>query len=351
MKTHHPENIIGPRYKTFHAVLAFLLFCLTFARPLYAAEPVTIIVTGIEGDVLKNVQEALVLPPGVVQDGVVDPLWLERYARQAETKAGSALEPFGYYNSVVTVAVEPAESRYKLLVAVTPGEQVRLSGVTVTLAGPGSGEKRLQRLIESFPLMKGDVLLHQRYEAAKAALASRAQELGYLDAAFSRHEIRINRSATTATIDLAMESGEKYFFGATRILGAPDYPDSFLRRYLTYLPGEPFSFTLLGETQRNLTNSERFKELIVSPERQNTEAYKVPITIQLKQGPRFSLRPGIGYGTDTGARFTVRYRDLNMFHLGHELYSHLYVAERLRAWRPAISSPVRKTFEALQPCN
>jgi translocation and assembly module TamA len=56
----------------------------------------------------------------------------------------------------------------------------------------------------------------------------------------------------------------------------------------------------------------------------------VPVTIQLKQGPRISLRPGVGYGTDTGGRFTVRYRDLNMFHLGHEMYSQLYAAERLK---------------------
>jgi translocation and assembly module TamA len=103
-----------------------------------------------------------------------------------------------------------------------------------------------------------------------------------------------------------------------------------LRRHLTYNSGDVFSYPSLGETQRNFTNSERFKEVIITPEKQDAEAYKVPVTVQLKPGPRFSLRPGIGYGTDTGARFTVRYRDLNMFHRGHELYSQLFVAERLQ---------------------
>ena len=127
-----------------------------------------------------------------------------------------------------------------------------------------------------------------------------------------------------------MNTGEKYYFGATSIAGAPDYPDSFLRRHLTYSSGEPFSYARLSETQRNFTNSERFKEVTIAPEKQDAEAFKVPIHVQLTQGPRFTLRPGIGYGTDTGARFSVRYRDLNMFSLGHELYSHLYVAERLQ---------------------
>lgn len=315
---------------TIYAVLAFLALWLSLAVPLHAAEPVEVVVTGIEGDALKNVQESLVLPAGVVREGKADRIWLERFAKQAEDKTRSALEPFGYYNVQVTVSVEAAGEGYRLLVKVVPGEPVRLTGVTVTLAGAGSEEKRLRRLVAAFPLSKGAVLLHQRYEEGKGALKLRAQNLGYLDAEFSRHEIRIAKSATTATVELVLDTGEKYYFGATCIEGAPEYPDSFLRRHLAYKPGEVFSYPRLGETQRNFTNSERFKEVVVIPEKEDAEATKVPVTIQLKAGPRISLRPGIGYGTDTGARFTVRYRDLNMFHLGHELHSQLYIAERLQ---------------------
>ncbi len=310
------------------------LFCLLFgfflAQPLQAAEPVEIVVSGVEDDVLKNVQESLVLPAGLVREGKVDRLWLERFARQADGKTRTALEPFGYYNAQVTITVEAVGETYRLLVKVIAGEPVRLSEVKVSLAGPGSTERRLSRRVAAFPLKKGDVLLHQNYEEAKAGLKSRAQELGYLDADFTRHEIRIEKTATTATIELFMETGEKYYFGATRIEGAPDYPDSFLRRHLAYKSGEVFSYPQLGETQRNFTDSERFKEVVVTPEKEAAEAFKVPVTVHLQQGPRISLRPGIGYGTDTGARFTLNYRDLNMFHLGHELYSQLFVAERLQ---------------------
>jgi translocation and assembly module TamA len=315
---------------TIYAALVFLVLWLALALPLHAAEPVEIVITGIEGDMLKNVQKTLILPAGLVRERTVDRLWLERFAQQADAKTRSALEPFGYYNALVTVTVDPIGEGYRLLVKVMTGEPVRLTEVAVTLVGPGNKEDRLHSLVATFPVNKGDVLLHQRYEEAKAALKSRAQDLGYLDAEFSRHEIRIARSATTATIELVLDTGDKYYFGATRIQGAPDYPDSFLRRHLTYRSGELFSYPHLGETQRNFANSERFKEIIITPEKQDADAFKVPVNIQLKAGPRISLRPGVGYGTDTGARFTVRYRDLNMFHLGHELFSNLYVAERLQ---------------------
>ncbi len=324
------KSSVAHHISIYTVLAACLLTFFVLAAPLHAAETVEIVVTGIEGDALKNVQESLVLPPGLVREGSVDRLWLERFAKQAHDIARTALEPFGYYSSVVTVTLEAAGTRQTLLVKVVAGEPVRLDNVQVTLAGPGSGERRLSRLVKTFPLKKGDVLQQQKYEEAKAALTSQARDLGYLDVDFSRHEIRIARSATTATIELTLDTGTRYYFGATHIQGAPDYPDSFLRRHLTYAPGDDFSYPRLGETQRNFTNSERFKEVIVIPDKEAAEAFRVPVNVQLKAGPRISLRPGVGYGTDTGARFTARYRDLNMFHLGHELYSHLYVAERLQ---------------------
>lgn len=324
------------RHGTLYAVFAFLLF---LALPLHAAEPVEIIITGIEGDALKNVRETLALPAGLERDGKVDQIWLERFTKQADDKIRTALEPFGYYNALVTVAIEPVKERYRLMVTVVPGEPARLTEVKVTLTGPGSGESSLLSLVTAFPLKKGDVLLHQRYEEAKAALISRAHELGYLDAGFSRHEVRVAKPATSAAMELVLATGEKYFFGETRIEGAPEYPDSFLRRHLTYKPGEVFSYSLLGETQLNFSNSERFKEVVVKPEKEESTAFKVPVLVQLKAGPRRSLRPGVGYGTDTGARFTLRYRDLNMFHRGHEFFSQLYVAERLQGLATGYTMP------------
>ncbi len=324
------DYCVRPSHKTSSVALVCLLCWFFFVVPLHAAEPLTVVVSGIEGDALKNVQGALVLPVGLVREGTVDQLWLARFIKQADDKIRTALEPFGYYNALVTLnkALDGAQTR--LLATIVPGEPVRVHDVSVSVVGPGREEEQIRDLIAAFPLKTGSVLLHQSYEQAKAALQSQAQALGYLDAEFMLHEIRVAPSATTATIKLVLDTGERFYFGATSIHGAPDYPDRFLRRHLTYKPGEVFSYSGLGETQRNFANSERFKEILVMPEKEQAEGFKVPVTVQLKAGPRISLRPGIGYGTDTGARFTTRYRDLNMFHLGHELYSHLYLAERLQ---------------------
>jgi translocation and assembly module TamA len=317
--------------KPLPVALVFIALLICLASPLPAAEPVAIILEGIEGDVLKNVKDALVLPQGLISEGKVDRLWLERFRLEADEKVQTAMEPFGYYNARIAVTIEEGKAgEVRLRVSVEPGAPVRVTEVALALHGPGAEEASLKELASAFPLAKGDVLLQQKYEEAKGAFISRTQELGYLDADFAVHEIRIAKPTSTARIRLELETGRRYFFSETKIEGAPGYPEAFLRRYLAFKPGEAFSYAVLGETQLNFTNSERFREITITPEKAEAREFLVPVLIQLQPGPSKSLRQGIGYGTDTGGRFNVRYRDLNVLDRGHEFYSNLFVAERLQ---------------------
>ena len=322
-----------PSFFSIYAALFCLLFFLGQAAPIFAAEPVEVAVTGVEGAPLENVRQALVLPYGLVRDGKVDQLWLDRFALQAPDKVRLALEAYGYYNAEVSVKAEQTrEGGPRLKVAVIPGVPVRLAEVDLELKGAGSGEEELRRLASKFPLAPGAVLLHPDYKRGKGELQARAVSLGYLDAKFTRHEIRIAEGATSARIGLTLETGERYLFNGARIEGAPDYPLPYLRRFLAFEEGEVFSYQKLGETQLNFANSERFKSVVVTPERDKAEDLRIPVLVQLTSAPRHTFRTGVGYGTDSGPRFSVRYRDLNLFRQGHDLDLSLYLAQRLQGF-------------------
>ncbi|TGU71256.1 outer membrane protein assembly factor [Geomonas terrae] len=313
---------------------------LTQAAPARAAEPVEVEISGVEGDALENVRQALALPHGLVREGKVDRLWLERFARQAPEKARVALQPYGYYRARVTAAVQGGgKEKSVLAVTVEPGEPVRVAEVEVRLEGSGSKEKALAHLVTSFPVRRGEVLSQPDYERGKGALQSQAQTLGYLDASFSHHEIRISPDLATARVLLTMETGVRYRFDGVRIEGAPDYPQVFLKRFVAFKEGDPFSYAKLGETQLNFANSERFRQVVVTPQREEAKDQKVPVLIRLTAAPRRTLRPGVGYGTDTGGRFSVRYRDLNLAHEGNDLDLSIYVAERLQGFAGRYTMP------------
>jgi translocation and assembly module TamA len=339
------------KHQSFYTLISVIILLL-FSSPLFAAAPLTVTVEGVEGEVRKNVIAALVPPEGLAEAGKIDPLVFKRFEQQTESRVRTALEPFGYYHAVITVqSKEQAPGEFLLRVNVTPGEPVRLTEVSVILNGPGAAEAPLQELAATFPLAKGAVLLQHDYEGAKEKLLATSQELGYLDATFAVHEIRIARDALSARIRLELETGPRYFFGGTKIEGAPDYPDEFLRRYLAFKPGDLFSYKLIGEAQLHFINSERFREVDIVPLTGEATESRVPVLVLLKPGPSRSLRMGTGYGTDTGLRFSLGYRDLNILRLGHELHANLYVSELLQGLATSYILPDEidiNSFKSLQ---
>ena len=163
---------------------------------------------------------------------------------------------------------------------------------------------------------------------------------------FSRHEIRVNPEEGTAEIDLVLDTGPLYHFDGVTIKGAEEYPPAFLRRYLGFHSGEIFSYAKLGQTQLNFLDSDRFKQVIVTPHEKSAENLEVPVTIQLEPSLPKRLRPGIGYATDTGARFSLRYKDVNAFHLGHELQGDFLIAQRKQTLAARYIIPNRKNVDS-----
>lgn len=308
---------------------SFLLFWLLFLPfSAGAAESLEVVVTGVRGEMLQNVQAALAVPAGLVREGRIDRGWLQRTRQQLPTRAQQALEPFGYYSAQVDSRLEgPVNGRLRLLVQIRPGEPVRVEEVRVGVEGPGEGRSALQEAVATFPLRSGDVLRHQLYEEAKQALRAQAIDLGYLDADFSTRVIRVSRQQRRADIELILATGPRYQFGEATIQGAPEYPRRFLRRFLSFAPGDVFTYGQLGQTQLNFIDSDRFQEVTILPRLEAAQDLQVPIEVQLVPSLPKRLRPGIGYGTDTGARLSLNYRDLNVFRRGHEFEAEILASE------------------------
>jgi len=324
---------VSTRHNSYCAAFLVLTWLVFLLLPgiASAADPVEIVIIGIEDELLENVQAALSLPQGLVQDEAVNLPWLELFQEDIPQKVRTALEPFGYYDAKVgTILQKPAENEYRILVGVFPGDPVKVADVNVRVTGPGAQEEALQRIASSFRLKKGDILVHSRYERGKGRLQSKAHELGYLDATFPIHEIQVSLAEASARITLELNTGPQYRFGETLFTGAPQYPQRFLQRYLDYKSGEIFSEKKLGQSQINLSASDRFKGVLLTPEREEAHDSIMPVLAQLSPLPRRRLRPGIGYGTDTGVRGSVRYKDVNLFLLGHELNAEINISQRLQ---------------------
>ena len=305
-----------------------ILCCLLLALPCNA-ETLQLDIEVDNSELQKILETALVLPPTLTSGDSLDQRWLKHFQRQLPKLVNSTLEPYGYFHSRTDSRLEqPSPEEYLLKIEVTPGEPLRITSLHLELVGDGAELPELQHLLNSFPLNEGDVLRQDHYEQGKTRLIQGAVDLGFLDANFQKHQIRVHRADRRADIVLRLASGIRYRFGQTKFTGASSYPERFLRRYLNYREGEIFSHRKLGQTQLNLHDSDLFRQISITPVTGQTTDDRVPVEIALQPAPRHRLRPGVGYGTDTGARGSLRYHNLNLLRRGHELQGELLLAEQ-----------------------
>jgi translocation and assembly module TamA len=218
--------------------------------------------------------------------------------------------------------------------------------VRVSAEGPGAGEKDLIELIEKYPLHKGDVLRQDKYERSKNELQNKMVDLGYLDASFSVHKISVSLNSLKAQIDVILQTGPRYRFGNVTFSGNISYPESFLKRYLRFSQGDVFSYDKIAGTQANLINSDRFREVIIDAKKEKAVDFFVPIDIVLVPSFPKRFKIGAGYGTDTGPRGSMYYRDVNIAGRGHELLAEITVSSALQGIATRYTVPGKKDTSA-----
>lgn len=303
-----------------------LLSCLPaalLAAPAWADLKVTLV--GVEGPERENVEARLDLYQYAEEDGA-DEAQIRRLHRQAEDDIRGALQAFGFYTPVVRGSLAGQGTDWHARYEIDPGPPTLLDAVRVEVTGEGASFAALQEVVAGSGLVPGARLLHQKYDGTKAALARTAYENGFLDARLAAHELKVDAHARRAHVVLILETGPRYFFGPVSVAQRGLDP-VFIERYVPIIPGEPFEPEKLLQAQFVLSDLGYFSTVDVQPHRDQAVERRVPVTIATTPRPPQRYDAALGYGTDTGARFTLgaEFRRLN--ESGHKLRSDLRVSE------------------------
>lgn len=249
-----------------------------------------------------------------------DPDEVQRLFKQGEQDIRTALQPFGWYNPKIRSELRGAKPDWTAIYHVDAGPETDLTQVEVLLEGAGRDDAALDKVRERLRLHVGDRLRHERYEDAKQKLLEAAYGLGYLDAQFTRHELRVDVDQNQAQVALTLDTGPRWYFGEVTIEQDGKLDDAFLRRYLTIEPGAPFDPAKLLSTQFAFSDLDYFSTVEVQSQKDRADAQRrIPILIHTASKPRRVYKYGVGYGTDTGARALagLEFRRLNRE--GHKL--------------------------------
>jgi translocation and assembly module TamA len=318
--------------------LAFLAACLLGCGP--ALADIEIDIRGVdEAAIRANVLVYLSLERYRTSDEL-SPEVLDRLHNRVDGEVRSALKPFGYYAPSVRSRLEDLDGgNWRVTVDVTLGEPVVMLSVTIAVQGPGAGDPLFATLAAHPPLREGDRLSHAAYEKIKGDLQRTAATYGYLDARLLRNELLVDPEKRTASAVLELETGERYYFGATTIeQDAIDEP--LVRRYMRYHERDPFDMTQVLRTQFALDDSLYFSNVEVMPGEPDRTTRIVPVTLRADPNRRHRYSVGLGYGTDTQERGTLTWEDRRVNRKGHRFSVELEAAAIAQSLRSRYIIPI-----------
>lgn len=293
-------------------VITGLLLCWAVA----AHADIRIDIDGVDGDLRRNVL-AFLSVERYRDRSSVDADVMQRLFNRIDGEVRGALRPFGYYAPTVDPSYRADGNGWRVTIHITPGQAVRITRVDIRISGPGAQAPEFTALTDFPLLIEGMQLNHGLYEQAKGELTRTAAAYGYLDARLLRSQLLVDPSAHSAEVELALDTGPQYRFGAISIDQSVVRP-GLMQRFLRFSEGDPYSITELLRTQFALDDSLYFSTVDVTPQERDPDTLTVPIAITASKSRRqFTL--GAGYGTDTSVRGTIGWTNTRVNDRGHRL--------------------------------
>lgn len=287
-------------------IVLYFFYLITMTSPYLVAvaqqENLEVVVEGISGALRENVEAGLRIKRLADENR---PLPAETRLRWLDEQAGQdirlALQPFGYYEPVISGELTRVAGGWRAVYKIDPGKPVRIDSVDVQILSAGSNDPVFQELLTNLPFEKGQILQHQPYQELKQTLGAIAAERGYFEARFQRSEIAIDLVSQTAAITLYFDTGERYRYGEI-VFEQDTFAPEFLNRFLSIKPGDPYDAKTLLQFQADLIASDYFSEVLVSAAPDRAVNRIIPVVITLTPRKQSQYRFGLGYGTDTGVR-------------------------------------------------
>lgn len=243
---------------------------------------------------------------------------VRRLYRRADTEIRQALEVYGYYAPTIDKSLGRAGDCWQATFTIKRGPRVKIRSLQVSVSGPGAADEVLSGRDAQPDFAVGEGLNQRAYDAWKLSLAGLARRRGYFDGRFARSSIDVYPEKLAADIRVDYDSGERYRFGPVEFDQSVVEPE-LAARFVEFRAGDPYDADRINDLYTALLASGYFQgvEVITTP--RPGLSPDVLVTVALTAGKSRTWTTGLGYATDTGAKFRLDYRNQRRNEKGHQL--------------------------------
>jgi len=121
-----------------------------------------------------------------------------------------------------------------------------------------------------------------------------------------RRSLEVFPEKHTVEVLFHIEPGTHARFGEVRIHGDSLVPRSFILKKLAFSPGQVYAHNKLDATQSRLFNTDLFRYVVIRPRKDSISNQRIPVYLEVRESPPWSLEGGVGYGTEDRFRASVR---------------------------------------------
>lgn len=194
--------------------------------------------------------------------------------------------------------------RVSIHIRITEGQPIITHQIGIQAGSLPADSGFVEQARKDFPLKTGkrftDQDVFQTEDQLTAAFNNRGYPLANID-----RTIRVDTTSNSVDLDFSVNPGPKAYFGRVTVKGDSLVPLRFIQNRFKFSPGDRFSRKQLQLTQQRLYDSELFSYVVVRAQPDSIRGDSIPVTIYLREKPRWSLQAGVGYGTEDRVRLSA----------------------------------------------
>jgi translocation and assembly module TamA len=270
---------------------------------------------------------------------------LKRLVDEAQAEAREAAATEGYFSARVTAQIDEGGEPWVVRLRVEPGERTRVEEVEIRFSGPAStdGEARalLKRVRDGWSLRRGQPFRQADWEAAKRQAVRELASWRYAAAQVADSQALINPDERRARLTVELASGPPFRFGALHVSGTRRYPDELVTNLAPMKPGDVYDRDKLLLYQRRLLESGYFASVQAEIDAQPAVADAAPLRVAVLEAATQHVESGVGYNTDVGPRFELRYSNQDIFDSHWRFRSGLRLDKKIQNLQLDFDTPPR----------
>ena len=222
------------------------------------------------------------------------PIFNENDIENCENLLNDYAQSLGFYNSSISSKTEEDKASFHI----KKNEQIKIASIEI--------DDEYKSIIE---LKVNDGFVSSNFTNSKKNIYKHLSNIGYAKAVLdAKAYVDIDEYKVDIKYEVVKNGIQK--FGDIKIKNDAKIDMSFLEKNIEFVKGQDYNSTLIDKTYENLYNFGIYKYIRIEPDLDKSTD-DIPVDINLVQGDYRETSYGIGYDTNTKARFKAQYKNDN----------------------------------------